>query len=160
MRVIGIDAGSARHAFCVLDVTDTRGGILSAIGFIEGEPHVQIPTLFKVFAKDGKVLGIERPAGIGFKGAGGQAAVPHLLQTTEHAGGMRSIARSLGVKAVCFTAADWRREVLGKGSATDQDVAVAIPRLIPNWPKRSNNHVRDAAGAALYVGWLAIKEAI
>ncbi len=55
-----------------------------------------------------------------------------------------------GIAVLEVTAGQWRGRLIGKASADDALIAMMIPRLILDWPARSNAHVRDAAGVALW----------
>jgi len=48
------------------------------------------------------------------------------------------------------TAANWRRFLCRRGSASDARIAAAVTRTVRGWPARSNEHARDAAGVAMY----------
>lgn len=56
--------------------------------------------------------------------------------------------RGHGVATV--RAADWRRRIVGSGAAKDASIAPVILASIEDWPRQSNEHVRDAAGLVLY----------
>jgi hypothetical protein len=56
------------------------------------------------------------------------------------------------VRVVTVDAATWRSALVGSRSPSDAEVARVIRLRVPNWPRVSNAHQRDAAGCALYAG--------
>lgn len=106
------------------------------------------------------VVGIERPRGIAY-GSKGAGIVPHLMDAAHAAGvaeGIVEARRRRGDNVLAwrsFPATEWRHRIVGKPSATDAEIANVIPRRVVDWPSRSNNHERDAAGAAVYAAQTA-----
>jgi hypothetical protein len=80
-----------------------------------------------------------------------------LMNASYVAGGIVRLGKHLGLRVVELAPQQWRTAIGASRSTkgTDQDAMVrdAIQTLIAGWPKRSNNHVRDAAGVALAAWW-------
>jgi hypothetical protein len=74
-----------------------------------------------------------------------------LLETALAAGEFYGRAAQMGRTAALLSAESWRACVAGSSSASDARVKTALGIHLPNLPKQSNPHERDAAGVAL--GW-------
>lgn len=152
LRVTGLDPGSTATAFARLSVVLVEGALGIAFGECGDIPNEE---LARWVARDtSDILGIERPEGRVYssKGAG---IVPHLLQAANAAGIARGAAEvanetRVAVSVLECPAVRWRKDVVGKGSATNAEVKAAVLRLVGGWPKRSDNHERDAAGVAIH----------
>lgn len=102
---------------------------------------------------DLSIIAIEKLEGIAFspKGAG---IVPHLISASNAAGVAKGAAQLLATRGTLSiheaSARTWRSAVVGKANASDAGIKVAIQRLVPNWPKVSNSHERDACGVAIH----------
>jgi len=145
--VLGIDPGPSAHGWALLRVLDLQTAEWLALGV--DKPDWYDALTLASFAVRPELVAIERPAGGGYS----PATVPPLLETAYQAGILagRALAAGLDVSPLC--AADWRREVVGRGNAEDAAIKDAVLRLVTGWPKKSNAHHRDAAGVALAAGW-------
>lgn len=154
--VLGVDPGPTTHAWSLVRVIDLQRGEFLACGKLEGKAELLARP---AFLQGATVVAIESPSQFIPQGARGfiPAVASALFGTTRQVGRLASIAEDRGLEVVEMTATDWRREVCGKGASKDDAVAADIARLIPNWPKRSNAHVRDAAGVALAAGWAWVR---
>ena len=94
-------------------------------------------------------LAVETPSGYVWHYERGAA----LLATAEIAGFLQGLAAAEGRICVTPSAQDWRRVVVGRAAATDDEVREAVRRHVRQLPTRTSVHVRDAAGCALAVGW-------
>lgn len=103
------------------------------------------------------VVAVEQPAGFihdPFRG-------PALLATASCAGGVAWVAESRGLTVVRLAATEVRRMLLGKtrlGSKSqkgdmDRMIAMVLPGVVVDMPKRSNVHVRDALALAVAASW-------
>lgn len=101
-----------------------------------------------------QILPSERLSRAGHRVAIGMAN--QLLATKDIGRDVERIALREGVPVVTITSSEARRRIgvrIGGRGATkgdvDRQVGVAVPRLVSEWPTRSNNHERDAAVAAI-----------
>lgn len=147
--VLGIDPGPTSHGWAVICVHDLQTAEYLACG--ESEAVRGLPFFTPV---PPALCAIERPAGGGYS----PATVPPLLETAYQAGILSGMARGRNLEVTPLCAADWRREVVGRGNAEDAAVKDAVTRIVRGWPKRSNAHQRDAAGVALAAGWLWLRK--
>lgn len=159
MLALGIDVG-AKNGVVLLDVSaprpryidsctveDDLAGVLDVRFFgLHAIARVGIETPSQVFTH-GRAKG-DMGARIGIERA--------LLVARGAAGEARAVAklRAPGIPIHEAQAHEVRRAVLGKLPRRREDidrlVARMVPTLIADWPTRSNDHVRDAAVAALY----------
>lgn len=152
LRVTGLDPGSTATAFARISVMLVDGGPAIAFGECGDIPNEE---LAKWVARDtSDIIAVERPEGRVYssKGAG---IVPHLLQAANAAGIVRGAVEVANesrpaVALLECPAVRWRKDVVGKGSATNAEVKAAVLRLVGGWPKRSDNHERDACGVAIH----------
>lgn len=98
------------------------------------------------------VIAIEKLEGFAY-GTKGGGVVSGLVASSAIAGGIAWLAHELGIRCVEISASRWRGMIVGRPNATDAMVKVAIMRLIPSFPSRSNCHERDAAGCGLAAAW-------
>lgn len=153
MIVLGVDPGSREFGWALLDVRGGAGLPLRATFLATGNAASDYLTALQLLAGGAlparpEVVAIEKISGWAFapKGAGVVAA---LIASSSVAGGIAWVARSRGLRVEERTANEVRRLLLGKAGSGDAQVKEAIPGLIYGWPKRSNNHQRDAAMVAL-----------
>lgn len=151
MMVLGFDPGSSHTGWCAIDV---RGGgtlPVEATYFDAGTVPSACGDVALLLRRYPEVVAVEKLAGYAFGAGKGPGVVAGLVASSWVAGLISALAWSEGLATEEMTAMEWRKRVLGKPSASDQQIAVAIPAAIHGWPKRSNVHVRDAAGVALAV---------
>lgn len=151
--ILALDPGSSSSGWCAID---TRGGAGTPItatyldsGTVPSSPG-ELALLVRAQAPD--VVAVENLAGFAY-GTKGPGVVAALLTSARAAGLIVAIAWAEGRSVVEMTAREWRKLVLGNGSATDQRIAQVIPTLMHGWPARSNVHTRDAGGLAIGVAW-------
>lgn len=86
-----------------------------------------------------------------------RAKASALIDTAYMAGAISACARAAACRVVEMRPETWRAAIgaARKTKGTDQDALVkaAVRSLITGWPKRSNDHVRDAAGVGLAAYW-------
>lgn len=71
-----------------------------------------------------------------------------LINAARIGGEIAGFARGLGLRVVEASALEWRRAIVGKRNASDAEIKTALSRLV-DLP-RTNAHVRDSIGLALY----------
>lgn len=166
MRAIGVDPGSRRIAISAIDVSDRCIEYVNAITIEVDEGELNDRALARVRRSAAAALftnatehadtivTVERVLHA-YPREGMSAKMATAMVHTEWIGGLiSSAAYSLFGEewadhvGTCG-ALEWRRAIV-KHRATDHDVAQVITNGIRGWPKRSNAHVRDAAGIALY----------
>lgn len=151
--VLGVDPGPSSHGWALVRVVDLQSAEWLACGDVD---VTEIGSLFSrigVECPEPALVAIERPAGGGYS----PATVPPLLETAYQAGRVAGVAERLALSVRPLAAADWRREVVGRGNAENAAIKDAVLRLVRGWPKRSNAHERDAAGVALAAGWAELR---
>lgn len=156
--VLGVDPGPREHGWALVRVVDPQRALFVGCGKHEGNAE-GVLSLLGVHLAD--VVAIESPTTFMPTGPGGKfipTVATALFGTTRQVGRLAAVAELDGWAVVEMTASDWRREVCGKGSSTDAQIAADITRLVAGWPRRSNVHVRDAAGVALAAGWGWLRE--
>lgn len=72
-----------------------------------------------------------------------------LFKTSQREGRLIEQAESYGLAPIMVSRADWRKALCGNGSADDAKVKRALELQAVGMPKRTNAHVRDAAGVAI-----------
>lgn len=162
MIVLGLDPGSLRSGYSIIHATGGHGRPIAASflrgGEIESEPEAWRETVRSTIHtahiySSSLCVAVEWVEGIAFpaKGAG---IVPHLVSSAAVAGGVAWMALAMGVGVRKISARDWRRTLFAKPQSSDQEIKAKLPGLFQSgWPKRSNVHVRDAAGCALACAW-------
>jgi hypothetical protein len=154
MILLGIDPGApakptpanrtpiALHGWCLLDVQPDQRPVWVSAG------HSEMAGLIDLIehASDLDAVVVERPV----RAHKMEANMP-LLETALAAGEFYGRAAQMGRAAALLSAESWRACVAGSSSASDARVKTALGIHLPNLPKRSNPHERDAAGVAL--GW-------
>ena len=153
MIVLGLDAGLT-IGFAVIDADAARGTgrhIASGVLPREEDPRETAARIDEVlgFYPGVELVAVELPARVLPRLARRNASAAHLVNATQIGGELAGHLRARGYRVHTLDANDWRGP-LGclKGDAY---VARAIRLRIPDWPARSPNHARDAAGAALFV---------
>lgn len=74
----------------------------------------------------------------------------HLVRAARLGGRLFQAAIDHGFEAQEVSAEEWRRALTGTGQPENKAIAEVIRLRYANWPAKSNNHERDAAGLALY----------
>lgn len=80
-----------------------------------------------------------------------------IARASRVAGEIAGAARAHGIEVVDVTAEEWRKALCSSRQATDAMVSTVIRSRVSDWPTRSNAHVRDAAGVALFAGRRALR---
>lgn len=144
---LGFDPGP-RHTYWAR-VMVMPGGFKYITG---GRIFSDVGSVALVLAKsDPKMIGIEE-VGNFVK----PAARIQLKDTSKVVGIIEGVAGAMGYKTMLISAngpASWRKVLTGKATAGDLLVGEAIA-AVPDFPQRSNNHLRDATGIALVTGML------
>jgi len=151
--VLGVDPGATtgfahlafypRAAPVPLDVWDTAGDEEAIASFrlmLDGlDPVRTIIAIETVHA----VHGSERM---------GSGYATGLVRSNHLAGIFEGIATERSFRVVRVIAGHWRKALAGSSRADDAAVARMVRLRVPSWPAKSNEHQRDAAGVALFVG--------
>ncbi len=90
------------------------------------------------------VLFVVDRAGLGAHMAG------HLVRAARLGGRLYQLAEDHGFAVEEVAAETWRRFVVGKSTAENAEIAPVVKMRFANWPKKSNNHERDAGGLLVY----------
>lgn len=150
--VLGIDPGSRAHGWAVLVVGPHSARYLDG-GHRECSAADLVRRTIRVECRGPlDLVAVEVPAVLHHL-----PAVRQVLLTAVSAGAALGAADCFDRLNVRVNPADWRRDVCGHGSARDSTVKDAIDRLVTGWPKRSNVHIRDAAGVALHAAWRVLR---
>lgn len=157
MIVLGLDAGK-HMGFAVLDVE--RGGIgrFIACGQIREttneERALRVDELL-LFYPDVALVAVEVPAQLYRQLAKRDPSGKNLMQAMRIGAHLVGHLSARGYRVEEFTAPVWRRALKCTGTAkakANARVATMLWQRVPNWPKSSNDHARDAGGAALFAG--------
>ena len=166
MIVMGIDPGSEKHAWSVLDVRREEGiwrqryvdhglcdSVRDAVTLVRrwADPEIIPASVGPGFDID--ALFVESPvhfipSGEG-KGGAAFAQASKLLEMCKAIGRLLQAADDAGVMVCQVPAQRWRSNLIERGNAKDAEIAAVVTAEIAGWPKRSSNHARDAAGVAL-----------
>lgn len=151
MIVLGIDPGSRFVGVAVLDVRAegvTGRALYVAHDVLDvqalGEERVLL-AIAAHLAHGVRLAGIERPERVA-----SAVMASAMLRTSWIAG---RIAQALAVAAVRvhpFPAETWRTHFFGQAAVKNAPIATLIELHVTGWPKKSNEHARDAAAVALY----------
>lgn len=146
MRVLGIDLGSTHHGLAVLDIDRgvatyrTHEGRMSTAETVLIVAHLRgCCDLLVLETATGPHGGMDRAQAIS-SGRAFAAANRQAIRIAEAAG-------LVAIPVVEVTAREVRT-ALGCGN-TDSGVKAYVTRWVAGWPKRSANHARDAAAAAI-----------
>lgn len=155
MVILGIDPGPTTCGAVLVDVSARRvmeawtveasyGGLNCFLGGWQvGSPVVAIET-------------IEGYAFAAFR-------TKALIETARVEGIIEALARRAGLVVVRLSAGKWRRQLCGKGNASDDLIETMMPRYFPTtWrvmAAKKHVHWRDAAGVALACGMRLTKGA-
>ena len=80
----------------------------------------------------------------------GPAMATAIKDTGTREGILLATANRLRVPTVSCTAAEWRKATVDSATADDARIKARLVPQIENFPGRSSNHLRDAAGVALF----------
>jgi Holliday junction resolvasome RuvABC endonuclease subunit len=159
-RVLGFDPGTAKHGYCLIDVT-----IRTAPIWVEGG-HSEEPFLLLDAYRDTNMplVVVEEPRGALHVPSGNigemQARAQCLIATSWLGGEIYGYARARGFPCLKVGQQEWRNALIGRprpGETSDHRVDAELRRIVRQMPKRSSVHARDAGGIAI-VGarmWLA-----
>lgn len=147
VRILGVDPGAKHIGLTVVEM-DQEGHSTWITSQVVKPDKVE-PSLFLQFRleHDASVMGIEIP-----EGRNGPA-VKFIPPTAEIAGAAWMAGKVYGLTTVRLTAREWRKHIVGKGNASDAEIALALADHM-ELPTRSNAHSRDAAGVAIVAGWM------
>jgi hypothetical protein len=160
MIILGVDAP---QGWCCLDLDNGRGKVIALGSLDEGREADELTGYLARFRP--AIVVIERAVKVYAHGRG-DANEAHirrkvsegLIATAEVAGEMKHACKVAGIRCVMTDAAAIRKALRIRGkdrTEKDRSVAREVRLRIPNWPKQSNTHERDAALAGIW-GALAI----
>jgi len=154
--VLGVDPGGT-IGWCVLDCS-TTGAQPALVKAGSTRDPLEVPWRSYGVA----LVAVELPEGFypsaARKGTGGAVlarTAEGLIEAARIGARILGRAEEAGLRVLEVAAPDWRR-ALGvraggrRAQDVDQQVARAVPDHVRGWPPRSNAHVRDAAGVALF----------
>lgn len=153
--ILGIDPGPTEIGYAVIrfDTATRRGSYVDAGKLaVDARTCDELFGIVKVHVID--AVGVELPSQLHANEKIHRSALVsranQLLATMKVQQRIVGWLNSFGFDDVCEVAAsDWRRGIVGRSSASDAAIKAAIVRQVAGWPKRSNEHERDAAGVAL-----------
>ncbi len=152
MRVLGIDAGRD-CGVALLDV-DLAKGTAVCIEATTLRRDGRLDEFEESLENRPQLVAVELPEGHAY--AGRTVATIHLAEAARIGGELAGFARGRGLDVVTTNAADVRRDLCGRGNVSNHDVAQMLRLRCPSWPRRSNNHARDAGAVAI---WAALRPA-
>lgn len=151
MLILGIDPGvwGGRHGWAMLEAVPgclprwLSAGHSTTEDLLRGVSLSLAPALARVV--------IETAAGYVWAHYKGK----DLLSMNRAAGYLGGRLEALGLEVLTPASQDWRKVVVGKGTASDEQVARAVRLGVAGVPASAKVHALDAAGAALAVarGW-------
>lgn len=148
--VVGVDPGVAWHGWVAL--AQVEGGAWEIVRC----GHHDLERVSSELC-GASVVAIETPAGHAYSAA----RVKGLLEAAGNAGELRATARAAGARVVRCSAETWRAALVGRATASDEQIAEALRRQVAagrlralpcGLPKSELVHVLDALGLALVVG--------
>lgn len=156
MRAFGLDAGKAT-GFAIVEVSPRGTAVHIASGVLPGyDRTAEVDDVLSLFPNVERVA-VELPAQVFPKLAARDGSAKNLIAATAIGAELAGHLRAKGHVVEMLTANDWRR---GLGCLRGDKLVARIIRLrIPNWPKVSRTHARDAAGAAIFIALRAMNQA-
>lgn len=164
LTVVAFDPGPTECGWAIVQAG--AAAMRGMVAFVEGgKVDSKMAELLAVVrrAVRGEVqplVALEAPSGFIFesgskRGEGHGAIGKQLLATAMVAGEIKGLVRTPGrdLPLVAVNAATWRRAVCGRNNADNHLVEAAVSRLTIGLPKRTNNHLRDAVGLAIFASW-------
>lgn len=151
MIVIGFDPG-ATTGWAAIRIVGQRGIYLDGgtVRGPEGLEGLELPWAhFVVYEHVSKIYRRD-DFGTGMATALGEASYL--------AGMIRGIMRGRGIPSAPCSAAEWRKALVGKARASDAEIKATLMPRIAAAPARTNAHVRDAIGVALYGGLRLLRQ--
>lgn len=145
VKVLGIDPGSGHIGLAVIDVGDQ--GFLEWVSCATVKPG-EVTTAMLATYKMNDVAFVVVEAPVGRPGPW----IGPVVDTAMIAGEIYGMAMCVGLRPTYVTCSDWRKVITGRHNASDAQVKVALEKRMV-LPKRTNAHVRDAAGVAAVGGW-------
>jgi len=157
MKVLGIDPGT-HVGWCIVDVRADTARWCEA-GTIELAPggEIQVAGKLSMMRQGVELIAIEDFA----KKWCSPAQAQQMVQSAQSAGIIRGwLASQCSVPLVAFSSYDWRKVITGTSTAKDKQIEHALVEIqhVADLPKRSNPHVRDACGLAIYAGRVALAD--
>jgi hypothetical protein len=150
MRILGIDPGKVQ-SWALLDIEGQRRLYVDHgdVALIQDAAAVIERAELVTIEEPTTILPSKRLDGAGHRAAIGLAN--GLLWAMQRVRDLERIAIRLGKPVVLIQSSVARRGIgirISKGGV-DAQIAKAIPLLVAGWPKRSRNHHRDGAVAAI-----------
>lgn len=152
-RVLGIDPGTKKHGWCLVDVTIRDAPIWVQGGYTE-EPFMLIDSYDDADACNLLIV-VEQPRALHNPMANVQ-----VIATAWEGGDIFGYAKARGFARLKVGPQEWRIALVGnskRGENADHKVKAELERIVRQMPARSSAHARDACGVAV-VGarmWLA-----
>lgn len=152
-RVLGIDPGTSKHGWCLVDVTIRSAPIWVQGGHSE-DPFTLIDSYDDAHAST-LLIAVEQPRAL----HNPMANVP-LIETAWCGGEVYGYARARGFSILAVGPNEWRTGLVGRpraGENVDRKVAAYLERFVRQMPTRSSAHARDACGVAIVASrmWLS-----
>lgn len=147
--VLAIDPGVSWHGWCA--ISQVEGGAWEPVRY----GHHDLERVCSEL-RGAAVVAVETPAGHAYSAA----RVRGLLEAAGAAGELRATARAVGARVVRCSAETWRAALVGRATASDEQIAEALRRQVAagrlrslpsGLPKSELVHVLDALGLALVV---------
>lgn len=151
LRVLGIDPGR-RVGVALLEMTKAghASGVRLATWTDESDSRLSDELLREVMRADIDVVGVERVERVHGSARMGSSYAEGLARGNWIGGLLAGLARAQQVRVVTVEAREWRQALVGSRTASDAQVASMVRLRVANWPRRSNEHERDAAGVAIW----------
>jgi Holliday junction resolvasome RuvABC endonuclease subunit len=146
MMVLGIDPGPTRNGWALLDFTVRMSPVWFEAGVVDDVGELLLDLVEHGYYDRIKVVAVEQARALWKPEANVQA-----IGTAWAGGRALGFAEGLGLEVVALGVNEWRQAFVGhsqRGDNIDAKVENALRALVRHVPKRTNVHVRDAAGVA------------
>lgn len=151
-RVLGIDPG-ATIGVAMLDVGSARASLVACAKWDDGNDESLVETALRAIVHGGpEIVAIERVSAVHGAARMGSSYAEGLARCNWIGGLLAGLAHARGKRVVTCSAAEWRSALCTSRVASDGEVKQMVRIRVPNWPAKSNEHERDAAGVALWAG--------
>jgi len=155
---LGIDPG-ATTAWALLEVGAARASFVSKGSTTAG---VAICALEQIMRDHRPLVAIERVVNVHGSARMGSSYAEGLVHAAWIGGELAGIAHVIGCRVETVQAGVWRQALCTSRVASDGEVKQMVRLRVPDWPPKSNEHERDAAGVALWAGletWRSMMDA-
>lgn len=147
--IVGLDPGPTRSAMALVRTLPMGRVLHLRSGMVPSQPDAMLAWLQACGLPGTVTLAREQVSGYAYAHVRSAA----LLATQDRGARFVGTAQAHGYAVVEASAEQWRRQLTGRGAANDAAIKRALAPFVDGLPARTNAHVRDALGVALFAAW-------